>query len=266
MAYIDIAGVGKTYETLSGEPVCALKDVNLRVDDGGFATIVGASGCGKSTLLRIVAGLVEPTEGEVRVDGSPITEPLPGIGFVFQRPVLFDWHRAIGNVLSPVEFVGLRKRDYVQKAKELLAMLGLQGFEEKYPRELSGGMQQRVAIARALILEPKILLMDEPFGALDAMTRDQLNLELLRLWSVSRQTVMFVTHDIQEAVLLGDNVSVFSERPGRIVETMPVDLPRPRAVELKSEKAFGATVVHVYNLIAQRSAEALTGKRGEQSA
>lgn len=254
MAYIAIDRVSKTYRTVSGELVCALNDVSLEVEQGEFLVIVGPSGCGKSTLLRIVAGLLRPSAGRVLLDGHPVAGPISGIGFVFQRPVLFNWHKVIGNVLVPVDFAGLRRRDYLAKAKELLALVGLSGFEDKYPGELSGGMQQRVAIARALILDPSILIMDEPFGALDALTRDQLNLELLRIWREGGQTVLFVTHDIQEAVLLGDRVAVFTERPGRVKETISVELPRPRGVEIKSDHRFGETVVRIYNLIAQKAA------------
>jgi len=266
MAYIELIGVSKVFKTLSGDIICALKNVNLNVERGQFLAIVGPSGCGKSTLLRIIAGLVKPTAGEVRIRDSSVTEPISGIGFVFQQAVLFNWLTALGNVLSPVEFVGKRKRDYVQKARDLLVMLGLQGFEDKYPRELSGGMQQRVAIARALILDPEILLMDEPFGALDALTRDQLNLELLRVWTEGRQTVLFVTHDIQEAVFLGDSVCVFSARPGKIVTTVPIKLPRPRTIEHKSEKIFGETVVYIYNLIAQHKPAFVSAGGEEQDA
>ena len=253
MAYIAIDRVSKTYLTVSGESVCALNEVSLDVEKGEFLAIVGPSGCGKSTLLRIVAGLLRPSSGQVILDGREVKGPISGVGFVFQRPVLFNWHKVIGNVLAPVDFAGYRKRDYVDKAKELLALVGLSSFEDKYPSELSGGMQQRVAIARALILDPSILIMDEPFGALDALTRDQLNLELLRIWREGRQTVLFVTHDIQEAVLLGDRVAVFTERPGRVKETISVDLPRPRGVEIKSDNRFGETVVRIYNLIAYKN-------------
>jgi len=253
VAYIAIDKVSKTYLTVSGESVCALNEVSLDVEKGEFLAIVGPSGCGKSTLLRIVAGLLRPSSGQVILDGREVKGPISGVGFVFQRPVLFNWHKVIGNVLAPVDFAGCRKRDYVDKAKELLALVGLSSFEDKYPSELSGGMQQRVAIARALILGPSILIMDEPFGALDALTRDQLNLELLRIWREGRQTVLFVTHDIQEAVLLGDRVAVFTERPGRVKETISVDLPRPRGVEIKSDNRFGKTVVRIYNLIAYKN-------------
>jgi NitT/TauT family transport system ATP-binding protein len=176
--------------------------------------------------------------------------PIKSIGFVFQKPVLFDWYRVLANVLAPVELAGLRKKDYIDKARELIRLVKLEGFEDKYPKELSGGMQQRVAIARALILDPGILIMDEPFGALDALTRDQLNLELLKIWREKRKTILFVTHNIPEAVLLGDRVVVFSERPGRIKAILPVDLPRPRDIEVKKEKKFGELEVELYKLIA----------------
>jgi len=231
-------------------PVTAVHKVNLDIKDKEFVVLVGPSGCGKSTLLRIVAGLLKPTGGTVSVGGSPVQGPVKGIGFVFQKPVLFDWYKVLANILAPVELAGLRKRDYLDKAYELIRLVKLEGFEDKYPKELSGGMQQRVSIARALILDPEILIMDEPFGALDALTRDQLNLELLKIWSEKRKTILFVTHNIPEAVLLGDRVVVFSERPGRIKALIPIDLPRPRTIEVKKDKKFGELEVELYKLIA----------------
>jgi NitT/TauT family transport system ATP-binding protein len=251
-----VDSVSKVFDTFSGDRIVAIEEVSFDIRSGEFIPILGPSGCGKSTLLRIVAGLLKPTGGSVSVGGSPVLGPIKGIGFVFQKPVLFDWYRVLANVLAPVELAGLRKKDYVDKARELIRLVKLDGFEDKYPKELSGGMQQRVAIARALILDPAILIMDEPFGALDALTRDQLNLELLKIWREKRKTILFVTHNIPEAVLLGDRVVVFSERPGRIKAILPVDLPRPRDIEAKKNKKFGELEVELYKLIAG-------GERGE---
>jgi len=248
--YVRVDSVSKVFETFSGDRIVAIEDISFDIRSGEFIPILGPSGCGKSTLLRIVAGLLKPTGGSVSVGGSPVQGPIKGIGFVFQRPVLFEWYRVLANILAPVELAGLRKKDYVDKAHELLRLVKLEDFEDKYPKELSGGMQQRVAIARALILDPKILIMDEPFGALDALTRDQLNLELLKIWSAKRKTVLFVTHNIPEAVLLGDRVVVFSERPGRIKAIVPIDLPRPRTIEAKKDRKFGELEVELYKLIA----------------
>ncbi len=248
--YVRVDSVSKVFETFSGDRIVAIEDISFDIRSGEFIPILGPSGCGKSTLLRIVAGLLKPTGGSVSVGGSPVQGPIKGIGFVFQRPVLFEWYRVLANILAPVELAGLRKKDYADKAHELLRLVKLEDFEDKYPKELSGGMQQRVAIARALILDPKILIMDEPFGALDALTRDQLNLELLKIWSAKRKTVLFVTHNIPEAVLLGDRVVVFSERPGRIKAIVPIDLPRPRTIEAKKDRKFGELEVELYKLIA----------------
>ncbi|NWF54005.1 MAG: ABC transporter ATP-binding protein [Syntrophaceae bacterium] len=249
-AYVKIDSVSKVFDTFSGDRVVAIKEISFDIRPGEFISILGPSGCGKSTLLRIIAGLLKPTGGNVSVGGSPVDGPIKGIGFVFQKAVLFDWYKVLANILAPVELAGLRKRDYVDKAYELIRLVKLEGFEDKYPKELSGGMQQRVAIARALIMDPEILFMDEPFGALDALTRDQLNLELLKIWSEKRKTILFVTHNIPEAVLLGDRVVVFSERPGTIKAIIPIDLPRPRTVEVKKDKKFGELEVELYKLIA----------------
>jgi NitT/TauT family transport system ATP-binding protein len=248
--YVKVESVSKVFDTFSGDRIVAVEDISFDIRSGEFISILGPSGCGKSTLLRIIAGLLKPTAGIVWVGGSRVQGPIKRIGFVFQKPVLFDWYRVLANILAPVELAGLRKRDYLDKAYELIRLVKLEGFEDKYPKELSGGMQQRVSIARALILDPEILIMDEPFGALDALTRDQLNLELLKIWSEKRKTILFVTHNIPEAVLLGDRVIVFSERPGRIKSIIPIDLPRPRSIEVKKNKNFGELEVELYKLIA----------------
>jgi NitT/TauT family transport system ATP-binding protein len=255
--YVKVNSVSKVFDTFSGDQIVAIEDISFDIRSGEFIPFLGPSGCGKSTLLRIIAGLLKPTGGAVSVGGAPVEGPIKGIGFVFQKPVLFDWYKVLANVLAPVQLAGLRKRDYLDKARELIRLVKLEGFEDKYPKELSGGMQQRVAIARALILDPGILIMDEPFGALDALTRDQLNLELLKIWREKQKTILFVTHNIPEAVLLGDRVVVFSPRPGRIKAIVPVDLPRPRGIDVKKDRKFGELEVELYKLIAEgESAEA----------
>jgi NitT/TauT family transport system ATP-binding protein len=193
-------------------------------------TLVGRSGCGKSTLLRILAGLIPASSGSVTIAGHPVSGPRSDVSLVFQRSALMPWRNVIENVLLPVEILGLSKRDYRPVAADLLALVGLEGFERRRPYELSGGMHQRVALCRALIQDPKVLLMDEPFAALDALTREELSLELQRIWSERQKTIVFVTHSIQEAVLLADRVIAMSPRPGQIVRTIEVDLPRPRSL------------------------------------
>ena len=225
------------YPSVAGE-IRALADISLDVAPGEFLSILGPSGCGKSTLLSILGGLLAPTSGEVRFDGATLDGPSPRIGFVFQEPVLLPWRSVLDNVLLPAQLGGVRDPRGETRARALLDMLGLAGFEANYPRELSGGMRQRVAIARALLLDPEILLMDEPFGALDAINRERMNLELLRLWSVSRKTIVFVTHSIPEAVLLSDRVVAMTERPGRVKQTYDVELPRPRSLATMEDDRY----------------------------
>src|SRR5579885_502974 len=225
-ALIHIRELSKVYATRSGEPVAALAGVNLTVNAGEFVSIVGPSGCGKTTLLKILAGLLPASGGSATLGGTPITGPRRDIGVVFQTPVLLPWRTVLENTLLPVQVQGLDKSTFSQRARELIHLVGLQGFENKYPSELSGGMQQRNAITRALVYDPSVLLMDEPFGALDALTREQMNEELLRIWQASGKTVVFITHSIPEAVFLSDRVVVMASG-GRIVETVDVDLPRP---------------------------------------
>jgi len=208
------------------------------VNHGEFATVVGPSGCGKSTLLRIIAGLDRPTTGAVVVGGAPVTGPVASAGIMFQDPLLMAWRTTIGNVLLPIEVLRRDRAAYAERAKELLRLVGLQGFEQRYPHELSGGMQQRVALARALIHDPELLLMDEPFAALDEITREQMGFELLRIWSETGKTVVFVTHSISEAVFLGDRVAVLSARPGMLRSEIRIDLPRPRATELRGDQRY----------------------------
>jgi NitT/TauT family transport system ATP-binding protein len=219
--------------------VLALDDVSFNVEEGEFAAVVGPSGCGKSTLLKIVAGLLSVSSGKVCINGNEVLEPQAGMGIVFQNPALLAWKKVLGNVLFPIDAFGLDKKNFKDKALELLNLAGLTGFEDRYPYELSGGMQQRVAICRALIHNPSLLLMDEPFGSLDAFTREQMNVELLRIWEQNKKTVIFITHDIEEAVFMADTVFVMTPRPGRIASRIEVSLPRPRKMEAKESVVFG---------------------------
>jgi NitT/TauT family transport system ATP-binding protein len=238
-AKIAVRGISKRFGH-EAEGTLALEDVSLEVYDGEFLSILGESGCGKTTLLRILAGLLPPTHGAVTIDGQPVSRPRRDVGFVFQRPVLLEWRTVLDNVLLPMEIRGWERDAHAPAARDLLKLVGLEGFEGHYPRQLSGGMQHRVALARALLLQPAILLMDEPFGALDAMTREQLHLELLHLWKGRRLTAIFITHDIGEAVFLSDRVVLLSRRPGTVRRIFRVSLPRPRALEVKFTEPFGA--------------------------
>jgi NitT/TauT family transport system ATP-binding protein len=246
---IRLEGVEKTYRTRRGDLVHALAETSLTVGSNEFVTLVGPSGCGKSTLLKLVAGLVPPTRGHIHVRDQPVEEPFPDVGFVFQQAVLLPWRTVMDNVLFSIEMLGLEPRQYRKPAGDLLELTGLAGFETKYPHELSGGMQQRVAICRALLPDPSLLLMDEPFGALDAMTREEMSLELLRIWEERRKTILFVTHSIPEAILLADRVVVMSSRPGRIARVITVDLPRPRTMALEFDPRFKAHSDEVRGLI-----------------
>ena len=256
--FIQLDRVGMTYAAASG-PVEALREISFAVDRGEFVALVGPSGCGKSTLLRIVAGLRPPTRGTVSVAGEPVRGPLASVGMVFQAPVLLKWRRLLENVLLPAELAGLRPADYTARAHDLLRLTGLPDFATKFPRELSGGMQQRASLCRALLLDPPLLLMDEPFGALDAMTRDEMNLELLRVWgegSRERKTILFVTHSIPEAVFLADRVVVMTPRPGRVARIFDVPLPRPRTVETRATAQFGGLSLQIYETLQLKPAAA----------
>ncbi len=230
-------GITMTFQGQS--PLEALEGVSLEVGAGEFLCIVGPSGCGKSTLLRVLGGLVTPTSGRVYLDGEVLTAPRRQIGLVFQKANLMPWRTVVRNVTLPLEIQKVEAAEARRRAGELLKLVGLEGFEDAYPHELSGGMEQRVAIARALIHDPAIMLLDEPFGALDALTREQMNLELLRVWEAKRKTVVMVTHSIQEAVFLADRILVMSSRPGRIEATVSVSLPRPRRLEMLYGDEFG---------------------------
>ena len=224
---ITLSGIGRSFALGNGR-VVALDGVDLHVPVGQVVAIVGPSGSGKSTLLRLVAGLLTPDTGTVRVGDRDVEGPDPGVGLVFQEPRLLPWRSAIANVAYPLELAGSPRTERAARARELMALVGLAGFEDALPAQLSGGMRQRVALARALTLEPRVLLLDEPFGALDALTRDRLDAELLGLWERLGATIVIVTHSIPEAVFLADRVVVLSARPGHVVADVPVDLPRPR--------------------------------------
>jgi len=223
-----------------GQGLTALDGVSLDIRPGEFVSILGPSGCGKSTFLRCIAGLEDISGGTLGVDGRPVDGPPDHLGMVFQRDALLEWRTIEQNILLPIEFAGKSTAPYRAAVGQLLRLAGLSEFAGRYPRELSGGMRQRAAICRALIDQPGLLLMDEPFGALDALTRDQMNVELQRIWMETHNTVVFVTHGIAEAVFLADRVAVFSPRPGRIVEVLDIDLPRPRRLAVRETQAFGA--------------------------
>jgi NitT/TauT family transport system ATP-binding protein len=228
---VQVRGVSKTFRTGDGD-VVALTDIDLEVPQGSFVSLVGPSGCGKSTLLRIVAGLESRSSGSAEVAGRPVTGPRRDYGMVFQQPVLLPWLNIFHNVMLPAKVARDRSETTRRRATELLELVGLDGFQHRYPRELSGGMQQRAALVRALLSRPSLLLMDEPFGALDALTRETMNVELLRIWSESGATTLFVTHSISEAVFLSDTVIVLSGRPGKVLDRVPIDLPRPRTFDV----------------------------------
>lgn len=244
--YIVVDRVTKTYRT-AGDDLTAIDDVSFTVGEGEFVAIVGPSGCGKSTLLRLVAGLRAASSGTITVAGTPVTSPLR-IGMVFQAPALLPWRTTLDNVLLAVDLAGLRRKAYRERAQALLELVGLAEFSKRRPSELSGGMQQRVALCRALLCDPPLLLMDEPFGALDAMTRDEMNFELLRIWTASaeKKTVLFVTHSIPEAVFLADRICVMTARPGEIQEIVASTLQRPRTLAMRGSADFGQQVVHIY--------------------
>lgn len=235
---IEIKNVSMTYDNGTGTPIKALKNIDFNIYEGEFISLLGPSGCGKSTLLRIIADLLHPTEGEVIINGrTPRQVRLAKqYGMVFQSPVLYDWRTVRKNVCLPLELMGVKKAEQRERADAMLEMVGLQDYADHYPYQLSGGMQQRVGIARALALNPKILLMDEPFSALDEFTREKLNEDLLDIWQKTNKTVIFVTHNIQEAIFLSDRVCVLSPHPGRISAIVDVTLPRPRANELRFSK------------------------------
>jgi NitT/TauT family transport system ATP-binding protein len=235
---IRVDSLTQVFQAPGSDDVRALESVSFDVSDNEFIALVGPSGCGKSTLLRIVSGLVSPTAGQVTVDGKVVDGPKQDVGIVFQAPVLLGWRTVLDNVLFPVELLGLDRKKHRQDALELIQLVGLRGFEDKHPRQLSGGMQQRVSICRALIHDPSMLLMDEPFGALDALTREEMSHELLRIWEQRRKTILFVTHSIPEAVLLADRVIVMSARPGRVELDLAIRIDRPRRNDVERGAQF----------------------------
>jgi NitT/TauT family transport system ATP-binding protein len=228
--------------------------VSFDIAEGEFISLVGPSGCGKSTLLRLLAGLLPLTGGTLELAGEPLRNPGRESAVVFQSPVLLPWRTILQNVLLPIEFRRLPIAEFRERAVDLLAMVGLADFAQRFPNELSGGMQQRAAIVRALVQNPRLLLMDEPFGALDAMTREQLNLEVLRIWSGSRKTVVFVTHSIAESIFLSDRVFVMTSRPGTIAEIIDIDLPRPRDLKMINTDRFGTYASHIRRLLDAKGA------------
>jgi len=247
--FIHIAGVKKVYRT-RGSEFLAVSEATFDVEAGELVSLVGQSGCGKTTLLKILAGLHSYEAGEVHIGSSTQPfDPSRDIGMVFQSPLLLKWRRIIDNVLLPAEILGLPMAASRNRARELLALVGLAGNEDKYPYELSGGMQQRAAIARALIHDPKLILMDEPFGALDALTREKMNIELLRIWQEAKKTIVFVTHGITEAVFLGTRVIVLTAGPARMADNFKVDLPHPRTLDMKTNEKFGEYTRRIYRLL-----------------
>jgi NitT/TauT family transport system ATP-binding protein len=242
-------GLCKTYAAAGASEVMALKNLDFEIYDGEFVSVVGQSGCGKSTLLKVLAGLLPYSAGSVELNGAPLRGPSNEAAVVFQSPVLLPWRTVLENVLLPIEFRKQSRSRYTQHALDLLKLVGLHEFAARYPYELSGGMQQRAAIVRALVQDPRLLLMDEPFGALDAMTREQMNLELLRIWSQNRKTVFFITHSIAEAIFLSDRVIAMTARPGRIADVILIDLPRPRDLSVINTDRFGRYAAHLRSLL-----------------
>jgi NitT/TauT family transport system ATP-binding protein len=246
---IRLRNVAKSY-TNGSRRFIAVSDVTMDVDEGDMVALVGPSGCGKTTVLKILAGLHDADEGEVGI-GNGRTHFSPGrdVGMVFQQSLLLNWRTILDNVLLPADILGLPGKASRDRARDLLAMVGLAGFADKYPYELSGGMQQRAAIARALVHDPKLILMDEPFGALDALTRERMNLEMLRIWRESAKTILFVTHSIQEAVFLGARCAVLTAGPARMADYFTIDLPAERSLDVKTTEAFGTYVKRIYGLL-----------------
>ena len=228
MALLEVKGVFKLFQ-VNGNQMEALKNINLDIEENEFVCFIGPSGCGKTTLLRIIAGLEEPSSGEILIEGQPIKGPGPERGMVFQEYSLFPWRTVLDNVAFGLELKGISKDERHEKARQYLKMVELERFEERYPHELSGGMKQRVAIARALVNDPIAILMDEPFGALDAQTRNIMQSELLRIWEEEKKTVIFVTHSVDEAIYLADRIVIMSARPGKIKDVIKIELPRPRS-------------------------------------
>ena len=253
MTAIELKGVSHVFYTRKTRTE-ALAGIDVDVRDSEFVTLVGRSGCGKSTLLRIIAGLLQPTAGEIRVGGVSVRGPRRDVSFMFQRSALLPWRTVLQNVMLPIEILRLDRRAHRARAEELIALTGLEGFEDRRPDELSGGMQQRVSLCRALVHNPSVLLMDEPFAALDALTREELSLELQRIWSEDRKTIVFVTHSIQEATLLADRILVMTPRPGRIARTLDVRAPRPRSLGVAHSDELDRVSAELHDLLFARDA------------
>ncbi len=234
---IQLSGVSKTYRSREGD-VPSLRPLDFHINEGEFFVVVGPSGCGKSTLLKMISGLLPPSTGEIKVEGVPVTKPHGNVGIVFQSAMLLPWRTVLSNVMLPIDMKRLPRDKYLPRARELLKTVGLEGFENKLPWQLSGGMQQRASICRALVHDPKIMLMDEPFGALDAMTREKMNVELQRIQRETGKTVLLITHSIPEAVFLADRILVMTERPGAIAAIYDVPLPRPRTLDIMADPLF----------------------------
>jgi NitT/TauT family transport system ATP-binding protein len=249
-AMVRIAALKKTFGELE-----AIRQLSFDVADGEFLSVLGPSGCGKSTLLMMIAGLIDPTAGEIRIKDAKVAGPRREVGVVFQSPVLLPWRTVLQNVLFPIELLKLPRRQYERRAMDLLRMAKIDEFSGHLPRQLSGGMRQRVAICRALVHDPSILLMDEPFSALDAITRDEMAVELQRIWQANRKTVIFVTHSIREAAFLSDRVLVMARRPATIIDELPIGLPRPRSIAVTEDEAFNRLVRHLRNAIEASHAE-----------
>ena len=250
---LEVEHLTKTYFPDRKEPLTALADLTFSVADGEFLSLVGPSGCGKSTFINLACGIAQPTSGHIRLRGEPITGPISDVGIAFQAPILLEWRTVLQNVLLPIEILERRVTSFHREhAGSLLKLVGLAGFADAYPRELSGGMQQRVSICRALVHNPSFLLMDEPFGALDAMTRDKMNLELLRIWGQARKTLIFITHNIAEAVFLSDRVVVLTGRPGTVRDIVGIGSPRPRD---PTGADFRTIEAHIRDLIGESSAD-----------
>jgi NitT/TauT family transport system ATP-binding protein len=249
-SYVSLDRVGKIYSSPRG-PVTALENISLEIRPREFVSVVGPSGCGKSTLLKLVGGLEPVSSGKVLVDGQALNGPPDRLGMVFQRDVLLDWRTVLDNVLLSIEFTRKPRIDERERALALLNRFGLAGFEHRFPWELSGGMRQRASICRALLADPELLLMDEPFGALDAMTRDDLNVELAQTWQDTRKTLLFITHSIVEAVFLSDRVVMMSKAPGIILDTIVIDLPRPRRLAVRDSTEFAAYVHRIRHHFAE---------------
>jgi NitT/TauT family transport system ATP-binding protein len=249
-AELSVQHVDKEFAT-RGATIRVLDDVTFSVARGEFFVIVGPSGCGKSTLLRIIQGLEPPTDGVITLGGRPLSGPSSDRGFVFQQDSLYPWRTVLQNVVLGLEIMGKASHEATARAMSLIELVGLTGFEKHYPRELSGGMRQRVYLARALAIEPEMLLMDEPFAARDALSRETMQQDLLRIAAAANKTVLFITHQIDEAVLLADRILVMSARPGRVLETIPIDLPRPRSLAVKRSQEFQALVDRIWNLVSE---------------